>query len=61
MKVVKLKLLGLTQENERFADLLTSDYCARIVKENKLAIHIDTGNIYFDDFNISFYHFIVAQ
>ena len=32
----KLKLLGLTLENERFVDFLTIDYCARIMRENKL-------------------------
>ena len=33
------------------------------MRENKLMIHIDTGNIYFDDFNTneSFYNFLLAQ
>ena len=53
MFFVKLKQFCLTQRNERFVDFLKSDDCAWIMREKKLAIHIDTGNIYFDDFNTS--------
>lgn len=53
----------MTKENKRFADFLTSDYCPRIMRENKLTIHINTGNIYHDDFNTneSFYDFLLVQ
>lgn len=56
-------MLGITLEKKKSADFLTSDYCARILRENKLTVHIDMGNFYFDDFNThkSFYDFILAQ
>ena len=61
--IVKVKLLNLTAENERFFVFLMSDYCARIRRENKLTIHIETGNIHFDDFNTKkcLYNFILMQ
>ena len=61
--LVKLKLLGLTQENKRFAEFLTIDYCACIMRERKLTSHVYTGNIYYDDFNTneSFYNFLLVQ
>ena len=61
--IVKVKLLNLTAENERFVGFLMSDYCARIMRENKLAIHIETGNIYFDNFNTKkiLYNLILMQ
>ena len=40
--LIKLKLLGLTQENERFLDLLRSHNCANIMRENRLTIHVET-------------------
>ena len=53
----------MTLAKERFVDFLTSDYCAQILRENKLTVHTDMENFYFDDLNThkSFYDFILAQ
>ena len=40
---------GLTNENLEFVDFLQSDYCKEIMQSNDLKIHIETGNIYYND------------
>ena len=44
-------------------DLLQGELCKKILKDNKLKIHIETGNIYYDntDTNESLHNFIIAQ
>ena len=32
-----------------FLDFLQSDKCKQILVNNKLKIHVETGNIYYDD------------
>lgn len=32
-----------------FIDFLASDYARRILMESKISIHIDSGNVYYDD------------
>ena len=61
--ISKLKLLGLNGDMQKFAEFSTSDYCARILRENKLTTHIETGIIYFDNYNTneSIYGFIFIQ
>ena len=39
----------LTNENLEFVDFLQSDYCKEILQSNDLKIHIEMGNIYFND------------
>ena len=41
--------LGLSSNNLEFLDFLQSDGCKKIFVLNKLKIHIETGNIYYDD------------
>ena len=58
---IKCKLLNLSVENENFVDFLSNDYCSNIMRENKLLIHIESGNVYFDNFNTneSIYDFLL--
>ena len=44
-----IKKYGLTNENMLFVDFLQTDYCKEILQSNDLKIHIETGNIYFQD------------
>ena len=43
----KVKLIGLSTDSIRFLEFLQSDFCQEIFIENKLKIHIQTGNIFF--------------
>ena len=40
---------GLSIDNLYFLDFLQSDKCKQILINNKLKIHVETGNIYHDD------------
>ena len=61
--LTKLKLLGLNGDMQKFGEFLTSDYCARTLRENKLTIHIEIDSIYYENFNTneSFYDYIFVQ
>ena len=54
---------GLTMENKKFIEFLQSEYCRKILENNNLKIHIETGNIYYNDrdTNKSIFHFIQNQ
>ena len=39
----------MTTENFAFIDFLQSDFCKEILQTNALKIHIETGNIYYND------------
>ena len=39
----------MTTENINFIDFLQSEYCKEILQNNDLKIHIETGNVYYDD------------
>ena len=43
-----VKKYGLTNENLEFVEFLQSDYCKEM-QSNDLKIHIETGNIYYND------------
>ena len=55
------KAFGLSPSNLEFLDFLQSDECKEIFLVNKLQIHIETGNIYYDnkDTNESIYDFFL--
>ena len=55
--------LGLTDDNSNFVDILASDIGSKILGENMLSIHIETGNIFFDGCNTnkSIYDFLIRQ
>ena len=44
-----VKRYGLANENIQFVDFLQSDYCKEILQSNDFQIHVETGNIYYND------------
>ena len=58
-----VRSLGASTDNLDFLDFLQSDLCKKILKDNKLKIHIETGNIYYNDndTNESIFDFIYKQ
>ena len=50
-------------ETLEFLDFLQSKICKKILEDNKLKIHVETGNIYYDnnDTNESIHNFILAE
>ena len=56
---------GVNGDNNtiKFVNFLESKICKKILVDNKLKIHIETGNIYYDnnDTNESIHSFILAQ
>ena len=59
----KLKMFGLSDDMEKFLDYLESDEYYELFKSNRMSIHIETGNIIFDDANSgeSIFDFFAAQ
>ena len=59
----KVKLIDLLTDSIEFLEFLQSDFCQEIFIENKLKIHIETGNIFFNnlDTNESIYGFFQQQ
>ena len=55
--------LGLNKDNENFTDFLSSDISMQIFRENMFSIHIETGNIFYDNYNKnkSIYSFLLNQ
>ena len=55
--------LNLNRENLDFIDFLSSDIGSQIFRENMLLIHIETGNIFYDNYNTgeSIYEFLMRQ
>ena len=41
--------IGPSSNNLDFLDFVQSDQCKQILVNNKFKIHIETGNIYYDD------------
>ena len=48
--LTKLNLLELNGDMQAFGEFLTLGYCAGILRENKLAIHIEADNSYYKKF-----------
>ena len=55
--------LGLNKDNENFIDFLSSNIGSQIFRENMLSIHIETENIFCDNYNTneSIYGFLLNQ
>ena len=55
--------VGLSTDSIEFLDLLQSNFCQEILIQNELKIHIETGNIFFNnlDTNESIYDFFQKQ
>ena len=51
------------ENNENFLDYLLSDFGREVLSKNKMKIHLDSGNIYYNDLNMkeSIYDFMIAQ
>ena len=59
----KAKLIGLSTDSTEFLGFLWSSFCQELLIENKLKIHIESGNIFFNnlDTNESIYDFFQRQ
>ena len=55
--------LNLSQINENFIDFLSSDISSQILRESTLSIHIGTGNISYENYNINelIFDFLLRQ
>ena len=58
-----IESIDLNDETRGFLDFLQSNVCKRLLENNKLKIHIESGKIYYDnnDTNESIHSFILAQ
>ena len=61
--VDRINELKLADGNEYFIDFLLSEFAFRIMEEDKLKIHIESGDIYFDKYNTgeSLFDFLKMQ
>ena len=44
-----MRSYGLSADNLEFLDFLQSQICKKILATNKVKIHVETGNIYYDN------------
>ena len=58
-----MRSYGLSTDNLEFLDFLQSDICKKILASNKLKIHVETGNIYYEnnDTSKSIFDFFLKQ
>ena len=42
----------MNKSNEHFLHYLSSDFAREVLSKNKMKIHLDTGNIYYNNLNI---------
>ena len=56
-------LIGLNEDNNKFVSLLCSDMGQNKLTSNSLSIHVENGNMFYDNFstNKSVYNFLLAQ
>ena len=57
------EVLPLNQENREFIALLLFDHGQNLMTNNNLSIHIESGDIFYQNFNTgeNFYNFLMAQ
>ena len=55
--------LGVDEDGLEFLSYLQTDYCGELMRENKMKIHIETSNLFFDNENLNeiIYDFFLAQ
>ena len=55
--------LSINDENIEFVDFLCSDRGQNVMTNNSLSIHLESGNIFYQNFNTNenFYSFLLAQ
>ena len=58
-----LEFIGLSPINREFCAFLLSDLSRKTMTENKLSIHVESGDIFYDNHNTSenFYSFLLSQ
>ena len=58
-----VNFLSLSNDNREFIAFLISDAGQNIMTNNSLSIHIESGNIFYQNFNTNenFYNFLLAQ
>ena len=58
-----VEFLGPDSDNRAFAAFLLSDLGRQVMTSNKLPIHVDSGDIFFENHNTgeNFYNFLIAQ
>ena len=63
MLIYKIIQLDVDEDGQEFLSYLQSDYCGELIKTNKIKIHIESGNLFFDNVNSneSVYDFFLAQ
>ena len=56
-------MIRLSEDNNGFISYFCSDYKENILIENSLSIYIESGNIFYDNFNTNknFFNFLLAQ
>ena len=56
-------MLGLTGDNSEFIDFLCSTAGEQMMQENSKSIHLESGNLFYDNFNMreNFYDFLLNQ
>ena len=61
--VEALKFIGIQGQNREFAAFLMSDEGRRLMTQNKLSIHVETGDIFYNNHNTeeNFYNFLLSQ
>ena len=58
-----LEFLGISPINREFAAFLLSDLGRQTITQNKLSIHVESGDIFYDNHNTgeNFYSFLLSQ
>ena len=58
-----LEFIGLSPINREFCTFLLSDLGQQTMTQNKLSIHVETGEIFYDNHNTveNFYNFLLSQ
>ena len=61
--VKALEFIGMSPVNREFSAFLLSDLGRKIMTQNKLSIHVESGDIFYDNHNTdeNFYSFLLSQ
>ena len=52
--IIMCSSLNLKRENSDFIEFFSSDIGSQIFRENMFSIHIETGNIFYNNYNRNF-------
>ena len=58
-----LEFVGLSPVNSEFGGFLMSDLGRQVITQNKLSIHVESRNIFYENYNTgeNFYNFLLTQ